>query len=463
MNVTLWDKIEKFDLIFPSSEYGFATRLAYENRWTDYFTQRAIDEYKKFMFLAATSNQMVSPSEIVDIVWHQHLIFTESYKEFCIILGKKIEHIPSTHDKNEKDKFLKAKKITQELYEQSFGNQPKEYWENNTFIDSIAIEKSKLEISYIWILALPFILLLVITFRYAFYDLYLSIKNPLFVFLYVLACISIFSFLFLYNQKELKKTVIETFPNSVIDNLTPAELIVMETTEIKSIIHGYVNYLIVEKYLRVDPLSNKIKLIANDIENPNPIFRVIIDSFEDNQAISYKELLNKLIYKPIISKSYSASTMIAEKIRKSKRVVNVFLINIAILSFLSAFGLTRTLIGYIRGKEIAYIMLINLAVLFLAYKFLDYLITVLPNKIIPNYFKKDIIPSSSDKKGYNNWEWNYFIFGTALLSMTFKSVASPYMTNDSANSFRGSEGTSCGSSCGGGCGGGCGGCGGCGS
>lgn len=230
----------------------------------------------------------------------------------------------------------------------------------------------------------------------------------------------------------------------------------METAEIKSIIHGYVNYLIVEKYLKVDPLNNKIKLIANDVENPNPIFRVILNSFEDNQVITYKELLNKLIYKPIISKSYSVSIMIAEKIRKSKRVVNLFLINIAILSFLCAFGLTRALIGYIRGKEIVYITLINLAVLFLAYKFLDYLITVLPNKIIPNYFKKDIIPLSSDKKGYNNWEWNYFIFGTALLSVTFKSVASPYMTNNSVNGCSG--GTSCGSSCGG-CGGGCGGCG----
>ena len=53
----------------------------------------AIEEYKKFMYLAATSNQMVSPSEIVDIVWHQHLIFTQSYKEFCDILGKKIEPV----------------------------------------------------------------------------------------------------------------------------------------------------------------------------------------------------------------------------------------------------------------------------------------------------------------------------------------------------------------------------------
>ena len=66
-----------------------------------FVTQKAIEEYKKFMYLAATSNQMVSPSEIVDIVWHQHLIFTNSYSDFCNLLGKRIEHIPSTHNKSE--------------------------------------------------------------------------------------------------------------------------------------------------------------------------------------------------------------------------------------------------------------------------------------------------------------------------------------------------------------------------
>ncbi|NJM79347.1 MAG: hypothetical protein HC854_06530 [Flavobacterium sp.] len=109
MNKALWKEIEKFNLDFPLSEYGFSTRLAYENEWTEFFTQKAIEEYKKFMYLAAMSNQMVSPSEIVDIVWHQHLIFTESYKAFCSVLGKKIEHIPSTHNKEEKNKFLAAK------------------------------------------------------------------------------------------------------------------------------------------------------------------------------------------------------------------------------------------------------------------------------------------------------------------------------------------------------------------
>ena len=101
MDEFLWNNILAFELDSPMSEYGFSTRLAAENYWTKDFAAKAILEYKKFMYLAATSDFMVSPSEIVDIVWHQHLIFTQSYVDFCNLLGKQIQHIPSTHNKEE--------------------------------------------------------------------------------------------------------------------------------------------------------------------------------------------------------------------------------------------------------------------------------------------------------------------------------------------------------------------------
>ena len=78
MNHELWNKISEYNFDEPMSEYGFSTRLANENFWTKDFTEKAIAEYKKFMYLAATSDLMVSPSEIIDVVWHQHLIFTQS-------------------------------------------------------------------------------------------------------------------------------------------------------------------------------------------------------------------------------------------------------------------------------------------------------------------------------------------------------------------------------------------------
>lgn len=58
VNLNLWNKIQDFDFDSPISEYGFSTRLASENYWTCNFTEEAILEYKKFMYLAATSDFM---------------------------------------------------------------------------------------------------------------------------------------------------------------------------------------------------------------------------------------------------------------------------------------------------------------------------------------------------------------------------------------------------------------------
>jgi hypothetical protein len=110
MNQDLWQRILQFDFDNPPSEYCFSIRLADENYWTKNFTEQAILEYRKFMYMAATSEYMVSPSEIVDAVWHQYLIFTQSYAEFCKILGKTVQHVPSTHTEKSSAHLNKRKK-----------------------------------------------------------------------------------------------------------------------------------------------------------------------------------------------------------------------------------------------------------------------------------------------------------------------------------------------------------------
>jgi hypothetical protein len=125
-NEALWVNISKFNFEASLSEYGFLTRLAAENNWTKYFTDKAVLEYKKFMYLATISKQMVSPSEIVDIVWHQHLIYTKSYADFCEVIGKKIHHVPSTKNHDEHDKFRDAMVYTRKQYQLEFGEEPRD-------------------------------------------------------------------------------------------------------------------------------------------------------------------------------------------------------------------------------------------------------------------------------------------------------------------------------------------------
>ncbi|MBW7676703.1 glycine-rich domain-containing protein [Chryseobacterium chendengshani] len=147
MNKNLWKKIEEYDLDQPPSDYDFSLRLAHENYWTQNFTKQAVLEYKKFMYLAAVSDMMVSPSEIVDTVWHQHLIFTKSYHEFCQILGKQIQHIPSTHNKKDFTKFKDAKERTVKLYETHFGKQHDIIWNYSNPYESLHLDKSNFEIA----------------------------------------------------------------------------------------------------------------------------------------------------------------------------------------------------------------------------------------------------------------------------------------------------------------------------
>jgi hypothetical protein len=105
-NNTLWSAIQHFEMDDPKALLPFSKKLAKENCWPEDFTRQAIDEYKKFIFLCCTLPNGASPSPIVDIVWHQHLIYTENYwNRFCKqTLKKDIHHYPSLGGETENQK-----------------------------------------------------------------------------------------------------------------------------------------------------------------------------------------------------------------------------------------------------------------------------------------------------------------------------------------------------------------------
>ncbi|MDB5012782.1 MAG: hypothetical protein JWQ25_984, partial [Daejeonella sp.] len=160
---------------------GFTTRLARENNWTLNFTNGALVEYKKFMYLAATADLMVSPSEIVDVVWHQHLIFSQLYNEFCNLIEKRIEHVPSTHNKQDYEKFALAKERTNKLYVSEFGEQPEEYWNFPDIYAPLALEKAKYKIRTFVLLGILGLVLAVAPFYFVLRYLYPHIDNPTFM------------------------------------------------------------------------------------------------------------------------------------------------------------------------------------------------------------------------------------------------------------------------------------------
>lgn len=122
----LWERIQKFQLDDPASAYPFSKKLAQQNNWTLSFTNRAIEEYKKFIFLCCVSPAGASPSEIIDEVWHLHLTYTDNYwNQFCKkTLLKDIHHHPSKGGKDEKEKHVNWYSNTLSLYRQQFNTSP---------------------------------------------------------------------------------------------------------------------------------------------------------------------------------------------------------------------------------------------------------------------------------------------------------------------------------------------------
>lgn len=123
----LWKKIKAFEIDDPDSSMTFTDRLARENGWTLEFALRAVEEYKKFIFLVGVIKHPLTPSDEVDQVWHLHLLYTQSYwDDLCEgVLKRKIHHGP-TKGIEERGKFTDWYAKTKESYGELFGSPPPE-------------------------------------------------------------------------------------------------------------------------------------------------------------------------------------------------------------------------------------------------------------------------------------------------------------------------------------------------
>lgn len=80
-------------------------------------------ELIKYLIITSQSNQTTSPCYIVDLAWHELILFTRFYEKLCKEkLEKFIHHTPSENENPE------AFNYTLELYQQIFTNPPKEIW-----------------------------------------------------------------------------------------------------------------------------------------------------------------------------------------------------------------------------------------------------------------------------------------------------------------------------------------------
>lgn len=119
----MWERVRDHVLDQPDSPFPLTTRLAREQGWPLALARTAVEEYRKFAFLAMAAGHPVSPSHAIDQVWHLHLLYTRDYWDvWCArVLGRPLHHEPSTGGAKEGAKFDGWYGRTLESYRRFFG------------------------------------------------------------------------------------------------------------------------------------------------------------------------------------------------------------------------------------------------------------------------------------------------------------------------------------------------------
>ncbi|MBL7702287.1 MAG: hypothetical protein JNM14_08550 [Ferruginibacter sp.] len=139
----LWLKLRSyhFDHLVPtnlwqhiSSAFGgpdafskaFAAKIARKHNWSNAFALKAISEYKKFVYLGVVSDFHVTPSKIIDVVWHEHILFTKAYREFCDeVICYQFDHHPELLPMEDETGRFNAQYLdTVDFYASEFGYAP---------------------------------------------------------------------------------------------------------------------------------------------------------------------------------------------------------------------------------------------------------------------------------------------------------------------------------------------------
>ncbi len=130
-DIDLWQRICALQLDEPGARLSFSARLARDMCWTRHYTERAIGEYRRFLYLASTCGHVVTPSEDVDAVWHMHMTYTRSYwHDLCRdTLQRELHHGPTRGGAAETRHFREVYETTRRSYQHAFGEAaPEDIW-----------------------------------------------------------------------------------------------------------------------------------------------------------------------------------------------------------------------------------------------------------------------------------------------------------------------------------------------
>jgi len=155
-NKKLWQQVAAFRFDDGQSALTFSQRLARENAWSLAFAGRVIEEYRRFIYLAACAGHPVTPSDEVDQAWHLHMVYTQSYwEDLCRdVLGKPLHHGPTKGGSAEADKFLNWYERTLISYQLEFGEiAPRDIWPPSAVRFSSKPKFQRVDVADAWLIS----------------------------------------------------------------------------------------------------------------------------------------------------------------------------------------------------------------------------------------------------------------------------------------------------------------------
>ena len=128
--LTTWNRLLALD--FDAADASCRSRRGWRARTTGRGASpaRAIEEYRKFCFLAVHAGHPVTPSDEVDQVWHLHLLYSRHYWEALCrdTLETPLHHGPTQGGAAEDRKFHDWYDATLASYRRYFGEPPRDCW-----------------------------------------------------------------------------------------------------------------------------------------------------------------------------------------------------------------------------------------------------------------------------------------------------------------------------------------------
>jgi hypothetical protein len=125
----LWQRIEQHDFE-PGTPLNFTRRLARDHGWSIAYARAAVEAYRRFCFLCVVSPTPVTPSDVVDEVWHQHLVYSRDYWAIwcCERLQAPLHHDPTPGGPEAQMTYRRQYAETLALHECFFGAPSPELW-----------------------------------------------------------------------------------------------------------------------------------------------------------------------------------------------------------------------------------------------------------------------------------------------------------------------------------------------